>query len=92
MKKVKDTIYGFCVVTLLITCVIYFAVVIYNGLSSIGDYSMNGVSLFLNQLFVGGLLIVGPVKRYITKTVARIKNERKKQNKNKNQTIDIKVA
>lgn len=90
MKKVGKVIYGTCVVYLLMFNVMYLGNILYNGLESIPMYSIESGWLFVDVFCTTVVLIVYPVKQYISGLIRNVKKdikERQKQQKKQDQAV-----
>lgn len=84
MKKVSKVIYGLFVWYLIVFWGIYFGVVLYEGLQSVPDMSISGGWLFINGICTMGVLIVYPVKQFISEVIRNIKKDMDSKRKEKN--------
>ena len=80
MKKIKDTIYGFSVVIVALTNVLYLCMLFYNGISNVENYSIEGSSLFIYVLLSSIVILRYPVK-ICMRNIAQFLNNNTKQKK-----------
>lgn len=79
MKKIKDIICSFSVLVVALTNVMYLALICYNGISNVEDYSIEGGSLFIYVLLTTIVILRYPVKIWMQNTTQFLKDNTKQK-------------
>lgn len=74
MKLFKDVVYGCAVIALIVDTIVYFSIVIYNGLSEVSQLETSGWGLF-SMMMCAAIVIAKPIKNYINGVIRDIKRE-----------------
>jgi len=85
MKKFMNVVYAIMVLYLLLLSLLYFGIIIYDGLNSIKNYSLEGGNLLFTMMAIVIVIFKYPVTLWIQNTIKFIKADMRKR-KHRQQT------